>query len=254
MGGGGDDLAAAWRVGAAKAVGVEEDGSAVVGFDDALEVGNKGAVGALQGVVSAPVAPADSALTPAFGDEEVVGFGAARACEVYGPIFGVVEADAVEGFELHRDILFGCLVDSEFDGSFGEEFEGVDEVGGNGEVAEHDGDLCAAEDDAICASGTQDIEDASHEPGFGETVLPGHDGVDSVIKLVAEAAGFVGEGFVGDAERLEAFDVNAREAESGQAHALPATALNLGDGEVDHGEDGATGTLFDLVFYKMSGI
>src|SRR5215208_1519749 len=93
------------RVGPPVALVVEEDLRPVVGLDNALEVGQEGAVAATVGVVRASEAPCDAPLATPLGQEEELAFGVVRACQVRTPAIRVREPDTIERLQPHSASL-----------------------------------------------------------------------------------------------------------------------------------------------------
>jgi hypothetical protein len=68
---------------------------AIVGLDDALEVGQERSITAPVWVVRAPEPPGDASLAAPLGQEQLT-FGAILTCQVCAPAPGVGETDAIQ--------------------------------------------------------------------------------------------------------------------------------------------------------------
>src|SRR5438128_1819651 len=97
---GGDNLPAADWVAAAVAADVEDDAGAIVGFDDALEIGQERPVGARPRLVGALELAVDPAFDGALGQVEVVRLRSLVATDVDTPPLRVRHTDAIQELQL----------------------------------------------------------------------------------------------------------------------------------------------------------
>jgi hypothetical protein len=71
----------------------------VVGFDDALEVGQEGSITATMWVVGASELSGDASLAAPLGQEEELALGVIRASQIRAPTSRVGEPDAIKGLQ-----------------------------------------------------------------------------------------------------------------------------------------------------------